>query len=244
MLDTDNLFDDVKSEPEFVEKPEEPKTEEVEAPEDEPEEEETEEEGEEEETAEPPVADEDEEISDKKEKLIPEHRFKAALKDVTDKLEKAERELAAKNATPAPDRATDPEGYELHMRLEVSKAVMRETHADYDTVIAHYNKMTETNPSLNNAVAAAPAPAQYAYKLAKEDMELQEVKTLKGSPEWKQFQEFLKSKQNTDKPGTRVEGKKPVEKPKSAVPNLNRATSVAKSGGPLQSDEDLFKGAL
>lgn len=173
------------------------------------------------------------------EKLIPEHRFKAALKDVTDKYEKAKQELDQLKATPVPSREEDPDGYDLHYRIETSKAVMRATHPDYDDKIAHYNKMVETNPMLNQIVAAHPIPAQHAYNLAKEDLEIQSLKQLSSSDEWKEFQEF--KKQKVQKP-VQTEVQKKVT---SSVPNLNRATSV--SGGKASndtSDDDLFVGAL
>lgn len=247
MADSDNLFDDVPtdavSEGEsktFTEDPQEPEVAVVEEPKEETPAEEEENTGDEEEVVPPTTAQTDEEPT---EKLIPEHRFKAALKDVTDKYEKAKQELEQLKATPAPNRDEDPEGYELHVRIETSKAVMRSTHDDYDEKIAHYNEMTKVNPLLNQVVAAHPVPAQHAYNLAKEDMQIQSLKKLTSSDEWKEFQEFKKQKGQTavQKSSTTAT----VKKVTPTVPNLNRATSI--SGGRASndtSDDDLFKGAL
>lgn len=247
MTDSDNLFDDVPtngaSEGEsktFTEVSQEPEVAVGEEPEEEAPAEEEENTGDEEEVVPPTTAQTDEEPT---EKLIPEHRFKAALKDVTDKYEKAKQELEQLKATPAPNRDEDPEGYELHVRIETSKAVMRSTHDDYDEKIAHYNEMTKVNPLLNQVVAAHPVPAQHAYNLAKEDMQIQSLKKLTSSDEWKEFQEFKKQKGQTGVQKSSAAA--PVKKVTPTVPNLNRSTSI--SGGRASndtSDDDLFKGAL
>lgn len=176
------------------------------------------------------------------EKFIPEHRFKAALKDVTESRDKATKELeelraqlASANPTVVPDREADPDGYELHVRIETSKAVMAATHADYNDVITHYQEMVADNPYLNEAVANHPVPAQHAYNIAKKDMEIKELMMLKDSADWKEFQEFKQQKSEQ------------VEKPKVTlkVPNVNRVAAVnAIKGSSRESDDDLFAGAL
>ena len=61
----------------------------------------------------------------KPEKMIPESRFKAALKDVTEERDALRAENAKFKAAPIPDMTTDPEGYIQHVRLETSKRIMR-----------------------------------------------------------------------------------------------------------------------
>lgn len=181
----------------------------------------------------------------KAEKLIPESRFKAALKDVNDKLTKANQKLAEMTAKPAPDRAADPDGYELHVRIETSKEIMRSTHDDYDSTIAHYQAMAKENPYLNQAVAAHKTPAKHAYDIAKKDMEIQELTKLKGSEDWKEFQAFKATKDAMKTDTTQDNEKLKPAKPASKVPpNLNRAADLVRTKPSGSQDTDLFKGAL
>lgn len=198
-------------------------------------------------TAEPPAAEDTK--SDKSEKMIPEHRFKAALKDVTEKLQEAQQKIAAMEAKPAPDRASDPDGYDRYMRIETSKAIMRDAFPDYDEKIIHFQEMAKVNPVLNDVVANHQAPAKMAYDLAKRDLEIQELSKTKDSDEWKEFQEW-KSKQkkeatsgSADTAAQLKAGNKAVEVA-AKVPNLNRtATSVSSKEKPSSNeDDDLFKG--
>ena len=182
-------------------------------------------------------------------KMIPEHRFKAALKDVNDKLDAANAELAKAKAKPPPNPEEDPEGYNFHLRMETSKDVMRATTDDYDAVIAHYGEMVKTNPYLNEAVAAHPSPAKHAYDIAKKDMEIRELQELKSSDEFKEFQEFKKqkAKQAKEDEAKAKQEQKEQEKEKSKapdVPNLNRATDVGQGKQEEVDDtEELFAGS-
>lgn len=185
------------------------------------------------------------------EKMVPAHRLKAAVKDVTDKLDAANAEIAKLTAQPVPDHTQDPDGYSLHVRMETSKAVMRSTHEDYNEVIAHYQEMAKINPTLNQVVASNEIPAKIAYDIAKKDMEIRELEALRDSPDWKEFEEFKKNKVSKEaeaakaaKEAKKAEAKKPVEEA-TKVPNLNRATESAPTGNESQyEDEDLFAGAL
>lgn len=194
-LETDDnydVFDDSKEETQA-----EAETEELSSDEDTGKTEETEETsedtGDKEETDATPAEAEGEEDS-QSDKMIPEHRFKAALKNVTDELDAAKAELAKMKAQPAPDRNSDPDGYDLHQRVETSKAIMAETHTDYNDVIRHYQEMEKSNPLLAQVVAAHPIPAKHAYDIAKKDMEIRELSSLKQSSDWAEFQEFQKQK--------------------------------------------------
>lgn len=179
-------------------------------------------------------------------KMIPEHRFKAALKDVQDKLDAVMAENATLKAQPAPDREKDPEGFALHTRMEASKAVMREFKPDYDEVIKHYVEMAKVNPELNERVAAAALPAKFAYDLAKRDLEIRDLMAMKDSDEYKEFQEFKKSKAEAAKAaeGGNEQNKTSQQVTKSLtsrVPNLNRATDVSKANAKSsKEDEDEY----
>jgi hypothetical protein len=211
--------------------------------------------GEKETSEETPAEENKEESEAQDDETVPMHRFKAALKDANSKLDAANQEIAQLKAKPAPDPEEDPEGYQFHLRMETSKAVMRESKDDYDETIAHYQEMAKANPQLNAAVAAHPAPAKYAYELAKEDMKVREARELQGSDEWKEFQAW-KASQKTGKKeeenqavadnlaGDAGEQKK-VKQEAPKVPNLNRQTDVSGKQPVVQQDDDeLFEGAL
>lgn len=172
---------------------------------------------------------------DKSEKMIPESRLKAALKAQEDNFN---RKLAeALPPTPAPDRDEDPDSYDRHQRLEISRDIMRESHEDFDDAINHFVEMAKINPSLNDIVANHRMPAKMAYDLAKKDLELKEVQDFRNSDEWKAFQEFKKS-------GGKAEttAEKLTSRPK--VPNLNRSATNVKPDARKSSDndDDLFSG--
>ncbi len=185
----------------------------------------------------------------KPEKMIPESRLRAAIADVQGKLEAANQKLAQYEAAPVPDKDTDPDGYNLHVRMEASKTVMRDLVPDYDTVILHYKEMADANPFLNEQVAAHPIPAKFAYDLAKRDLEIKEALDVRGSDDWKQFQEWKKSRttqqqQQTDPQVSKAGQQVANNLAAGAVPNLNRATNTAPKGGQKVEDDDyLFKDA-
>jgi len=197
-----------------------------------------------EETSETP-SEEQKEVSSKTEKMIPESRFKAALNDITSKLENANAELSKLRAVPTPDKSQDPEGYERHVRMEVSREMMRSSFTDYDDVIKHYVEMAEANPYLNEQVAAHVLPAKFAYDLAKEDMRIKTLRELEGSDDWKEFQKFKQekaAKKNDTADDSKVT-QQLAEGGARKVPNLNRATNVSKSNSKLSEDDDLFADA-
>lgn len=200
--------------------------------------------GEESKTSETPLEEKGEEVTTST-KMIPEHRFKAAMNAVTEELKIANQKLAKYEAAPVPDKDEDPEGFNLHIRMEASKIIMRELMSDYDEVLTHYKSMAEANPYLNQAVAAHPAPAKYAYDLAKESMKVAEARNLVNSEEWKEFQEFKKSKaaKGVDLAGAKV-SKQVTESLTAKVPNLNRVTNTQPVKIVHSDEDDLFKGAL
>lgn len=185
----------------------------------------------------PPADDKKEGDDEPDGEKVPLHRFKAALKDVQDKLEAALNENATLKAAPIPDKATDPEGHALHIRMESSKALMREYHTDYDEVIKHYVDLAKDNPDLDEKVASHPLPAKFAYDLAKESLEIQRLRALKNSPEFKEFEEFKKTKtvKTEEAPSNNTAVTKGLT---SKVPNLNRATDVSKGVQKTSADED------
>lgn len=183
---------------------------------------------------------ENQEADSQNEKMIPEHRFKAALKAAAEETETWKARAQKAEAQPVPDKENDPEGYNLYVRMEASKEVMREMRTDYEDVIKHYQAMAKENPRLNDEVAAAPLPAKFAYDLAKQDMEMRDLRALKSSDEWKEFQEYKKSKASQNPESDKS---KQVANALSAVPNLNRQTNASPKGR-QEDDDQLFAGAL
>jgi hypothetical protein len=181
----------------------------------------------------PPEDEDDQEaVTDEQsgKKFIPEHRFKAALKKVTDELEATKGKLTEyekPEPVVAPDRDTDPEGFALHTRMEASKAVMIDLCPDYQDVINHFATMSESNPLLNQAVADHPIPAKLAYDIAKKDLEIKEAMALKSSDDWKEFQEYKKSKTATVEVSQQAQLANTVKNGLRTVPNLNRSTNAS-----------------
>ena len=198
----------------------EPEEEEVETNEDEETTDESTDETEEETTDEEESSDDETEVEDKdetsEEKQIPESRFKAAIKDVQDKLDEALQENAQLKAVEAPDRNEDPEGYEAHLRLEMSKQLMSEFKDDYQEKMLHFREMAKNSPHLNNVVAIHELPAKLAYDLATRDLEIREMTEARQSDEWKEFQEFKKNKGKAKKEETTIADElgKPTSKAK------------------------------
>lgn len=216
--------------------------------------EETEETGVKEETEGTPTSEQEETETSQDEEFIPKHRFTAALKNVTEELDATKAKLAELQQVKAPDPTEDPDGYNLHVRMETSKQVMRETVDDYDEAIQHFNAMAKENPQLNNAVAAHPTPAKYAYDIAKKSMRIGELEKTLESEDWKAFQNWKASGKpaNQDPPPKKTEEVKADPdnsgKGKSAadvVPNLNRNPDANSAKTPeFSDDDDLFEGAL
>lgn len=210
-----------------------------------------EEEGTGEENAETPSADPEGkgEVDPDDGKTIPMKQFKAALKQVATERDAANARLAEIEASnnPPPDRDKDPNGYDLHVRMETSKAIMVDAYPDYNEKIAHYQEMAKLNPLLNQAVASAAAPAKYAYDLAKKDMELREVQTALTSGEFAKFKEWQKQQANPQTPNAKNNaggiGKQLVSG-KSKVPNLNSKADRSNVQDKSSEDDDLFAGAL
>lgn len=173
---------------------------------------------------------------DKSEKLIPESRLKAALKEQEASFNRKLAELVP--AKEAPDRDEDPVAYDKHQRLEISRDIMRESHDDFDDKINHFVEMAKVNPALNDIVANHRMPAKMAYDLAKQDLELKELQEMKNSPEYKAFQEFKKTGGKTET----TTAEKLTSRTK--VPNLNRSATAVDPKGRKSSenDDDLFKG--
>lgn len=185
-------------------------------------------------TGTPPVDEEDQEaVTDEQtgKKFIPEHRFKAALKKVTDELEATKGKLAEHEKPepiPVPDKDTDPDGHALHTRMEASQMVMRDLVPDYQEKIDHFAKMAESNPLLNQAVAAHAIPAKLAYDIAAKDLEIKEALNIKGSDDWKKFQEWQKTQKEQPQVDEQAKlGEKVKNGLGRTVPNLNRSTNAS-----------------
>lgn len=192
-----------------------------------------------EEDAEPPAADKS--AKSKSDKMIPEHRHKAALADVNKKLAEANARISEMTKQPAPDHTKDPDGYARHVRLETSKAIVSSMFDDYNDKIEVFQQMAQANPSLNDIVANAENPAKMAYDLATEHQNIAELRSLKGSERWKKFEEWEKSQPKDG--AEQVEGKPAGKKPRqidlaAKVPNLNRNATAVKLGTAGASEDD------
>lgn len=112
----------------------------------------------------------------------------AATQDERNKRQAAERKLAELQAgKPQEEPKTfwdDPEGrlaaHEktvkqaiLSARLSTAEMIARHKHADYDEKIAAFKGILEQNPQMMQPWLASPDPAEYAYSLGKNHLDLQ-----------------------------------------------------------------------
>lgn len=251
---TKDVFDDSEDkEVETEESNTEAETEEEETEESEDESDEDESEEETDESEEKSEGEEESETPNDKtavaEKFIPESRFKAAIANVSNELDETKRKLAQYEGVKIPNKEEDPEGHAVHMKTVMSARIMRQAYPDYDSKVGHFKEMAKRNPMLNDIVAASDIPAETAYRIAEEDLEIAKLKEVSKSESWAKFQKWEKeqaklAKQNESEKVQKAEdGKKVNDKLKKvlAVPNLNKATSVTKR---LSSkDDDVFAGS-
>lgn len=116
----------------------------------------------------------------------------AAAADERRKRQALEQELAnlrQKPAAPAEPAKTfwdDPDGalkteeqkrnaVLVHTKLQTSEMIARTRYTDFDEKIATFKALVESNPAIVQQWIAAPDPATYAYNLAKNHQELQQV---------------------------------------------------------------------
>lgn len=123
-----------------------------------------------------------------------EKAFLRAAKEERQKRQELERRLAAMEAKPAPTTSTeapktfwdDPEAalaaHTAQVRAEATNARLgmaeftaRQKHPDFDEKVAKFAEILQQTPGLHAQWLAAPDPAEFAYSLAKNHMELQQV---------------------------------------------------------------------
>lgn len=250
---TKDVFDDSEDkEVETEESNTEAETEEEETEESEDESDEDESEEETDESEEESEGEEESETPNDKaaavEKFIPESRFKAAIANVSNELDETKRKLAQYETAKVPNKEEDPEGHAVHMKTVMSAHIMRKAYPDYDAKVGHFKEMAKNNPMLNNIVAASDIPAETAYRIAEEDLEITKLKEVSKSESWAKFQKWEKEQAKLAKANApekeKAEGSKKVDEKLTKVlrvPNLNKATSVSKR---LSSkDDDVFAGS-
>lgn len=170
----------------------------------------------------------------------------AALKSERQKrqeLEKRLKEYQEKEASniPVPDKEEDPEGYEFHLKLTLSRDLMAEVYSDYAEKATVFQKIAANNPLLLAQFQKHPYPAKFAYETAKQHLELENYKEATKSPDWKEFQEWKKQKSEIKAPKEETESEL-RKKAALSVPNLTKLTS--KKAQEKDSQEDVFDGAI
>lgn len=188
--------------------------------------------------AEPPAAEE---------KSVP----YAALKDERRKRQELEEEIkqlraqkTEKTEEKVPDPIEDPEGYKnfmdnsqkresLSIKINLSRDIMLDSHTDYEEVEKTFIDLAKANPFLVHQMNASPNPARFAYKTAKEHLEIQQLKDPK-------YREKLEAELR-EKILSEMKDKRPDKKKTSAVqvPDLTKATAVASNTSPVEKLEDL-----
>lgn len=119
-----------------------------------------------------------------------EKAFLRAAQEERGKRQELERRLAAieagKTTEPAKTFWDDPEAalakqrQEIQQtivgtRLQTSESIARTRYQDFDAVIAKFAELAGTVPGLTQQMINAPDPADFAYKTAKNHMEIQEA---------------------------------------------------------------------
>lgn len=145
---------------------------------------------------------------------------------------KAERELEQLKASMSQKQEKGPDIFDnpdqvlnnlkMGLKAEMSEAMVRDQHEDYDTVMDHYENMVKQNPSIHAEVMNAALPASKAYKMAKKDMEMKEIGDVSSFKE-KLRQEILAE----------------IAAKKDAPPDL---TSVRSSGADPQQIDEIADG--
>lgn len=122
----------------------------------------------------------------------------------------------------------------VKIRRETSVNLVKTIKTDYEEKEKIFIELAKSNPSLINEMDASGNPALFAYDKASEHLELQEIKALKETPEWKEFIDAKKSGK-LESPQTKR------NKSALSMPNLNKVASAKPSNS--ASEDDVFSGA-
>lgn len=184
-----------------------------------------------EESATTPVAKEE-----KAEKFIPEHRFKAALKNVTDERDA----LTERLKTYERGQQVEPDLSQvlLNERINQSRELMSELKEDYEEKETIFIDLAKADPALVEKMQKSSNPAKFAYNTAKEHLEVEDLKKLKGSDEFTEFQKWKAEKEDEAKK-PKVEAETVEEKRKKdalSTPNLNKVSSAKIKDGEHSND--------
>lgn len=120
--------------------------------------------------------------------------LKAGITAERKKRQEAERQAAEyrsklealQNPKKAPDVLEDPEGYRRTVnedveakledqRVNMSAAMARKAHADFDEVMAEWPELMQADPSIYKKAATQELPAEWAYQYVKRERFLKEV---------------------------------------------------------------------
>lgn len=177
-------------------------------------------------------------VEGKSEKLIPEHRMKAALRSASEKID-ALRDENRRLKGEEPD--ADLSEVLLNQRINMSREIMIETKPDYEEMENVFAELAKEDESLISKMRNAQNPAKFAYKMAKEHLEVQDLRKTKESDDWKSFQKW--KEEQAKKPQDNVESiQEKRKKAALSVPDLTKATAVK----PKDDDEDednVFRGS-
>ena len=90
-----------------------------------------------------------------------------------------ERLLQSQNQQSKPDIFENPEqvlgSLEMKLKAEMSEALVKDAHADYDDVMDHYEDMVRQNPAIHAEIMRSALPARQAYNMAKDDLLMKEI---------------------------------------------------------------------
>jgi hypothetical protein len=169
-----------------------------------------------------------------------ERAFLKAAQEERDKRQALERKLAeTKPPVEVKDFWTDPDArikaMEDHMQqvqittvLQTTEAIARSQHPDFQEKLDSFGKLMEQTPGLYQQWLASPNPAEFAYKTAKNHMDLQQagnLDTLKAN-----IEKELRIKIEAEMEAKRQE----LEAARAAIPpTLSDARSVGNNNAPV-----------
>jgi hypothetical protein len=122
-----------------------------------------------------------------------------------------------------------PEQIELRTKITVSRDIMLDTHPDYEKAEEIFLKMA--TPDLVKKMNASVNPAKFVYD------------TAKATPQFQEYQEFLKWKAGREEQNDPSKAKKSKSEQRKAsavkVPDLTKAAAAGSNSEPVEKVEDL-----
>lgn len=120
----------------------------------------------------------------------------------------------------------------FEQRVNITKEIVKEKHADFDDMERHFLEMSKSNQALIEKLVSVPNPARFAYETAKNDLE---VKKLSDPAYRDQIREEIRKEVLADLAKTQ----NPSARPELKLPSFANTTSSLKSADKEVEDKSL-----